>query len=403
MRMTKRRSRGDGSLYWSESRQRWIAEVTTGYSPTGKRLTRTRSAKTKTEGKDKLKELIRDLDDGLPIGAVHYTVGDAVESWLEHGLSGRDPETVSNYRTLATARIIPQLGKRKLRELSAEDVEKWLASEAASVSTRTMRLLHSILNRSVKRAEAREKVKRNVVALCEIPTGLEGRPSKSLTLKQAEAVLKAAEGSPLHAYIVLSLLIGARTEELRALTWDDVDLNGDAAATPPVLRSISVLRSVRAGGDTKTRKSRRALAMPMRCVVALRLHRIRQAVVKERTQQRHRAGNGKPWQENGIVFASEVGTELDAHNVRRVFRKVIKAAGLNPEEWTPRELRHSFVSLLSDARVSIEDISRLCGHSGTAVTEQVYRHQIRPVIVEGAMAMEGIFAPRGWEAPRWGG
>ncbi|MEV6875796.1 hypothetical protein [Amycolatopsis sp. NPDC051128] len=206
--MAKRRSRGDGGLFWNEARQRWIAEVTIGYSPAGKRLTRKRSAKTKTEAKEKLKELIRDLDDGLPTGSSTYTVADAVESWLEHGLSGRDAETVSNYRTLATARIIPQLGKRKLRELSAEDVEKWLTAEAASVSTRTVRLLHSILNRSVKRAEAREKVKRNVVALCEIPTGLEGRPSKSLTLEQAEAVLKAAEDSPMHAYIVLSLLIG---------------------------------------------------------------------------------------------------------------------------------------------------------------------------------------------------
>ena len=46
-------------------------------------------------------------------------------------------------------------------------------------------------------------------------------------------------------------------------------------------------------------------------------------------------------------------------------------------DWTPRELRHSFVSLLSDSGVPIKKISRLVGHS-TAVIEQVYRHQIRP-------------------------
>ncbi|HET6499339.1 MAG TPA: hypothetical protein VFG87_01125 [Amycolatopsis sp.] len=32
-----------------------------------------------------------------------------------------------------------------------------------------------------------------------------------------------------------------------------------------------------------------------------------------------------------------------------------------------------------------------CGHSGTAVTEQVYRHQIRPVMVEAATVMDDIF------------
>jgi hypothetical protein len=46
--MATRRSRGDGGLYWSESRQRWIAEVTIGYTPAGKRITRSASGKTKT-------------------------------------------------------------------------------------------------------------------------------------------------------------------------------------------------------------------------------------------------------------------------------------------------------------------------------------------------------------------
>jgi site-specific recombinase XerD len=104
---------------------------------------------------------------------------------------------------------------------------------------------------------------------------------------------------------------------------------------------VDVFRSVRAGGDTKTRKSRRSLAIPYRGVRAPRRQHARQAV------QRARAGTS--WQQHGLVFASHVGTELDRHNVLRGFRRILKAAGLNPEEWTPRELRHSFVSLLSDA------------------------------------------------------
>jgi integrase len=91
------------------------------------------------------------------------------------------------------------------------------------------------------------------------------------------------------------------------------------------------------------------------------------------------------------VFATSTGTELDAHNVRRSFRRVVAAADLNPQEWTPREMRHSFVSLLSASGVRIEDISRLVGHSGTAVTEKVYRHQLHAVLNEGATAMDDIF------------
>ena len=91
------------------------------------------------------------------------------------------------------------------------------------------------------------------------------------------------------------------------------------------------------------------------------------------------------------MFASRVGTPLDSHNVRRAFRRILAKAELPAAVWTPREMRHSFVSLLSDSGVAIEDIARLCGHSGTAVTETVYRLQIRPVIEGGATAMDRIF------------
>ena len=206
--------------------------------------------------------------------------------------------------------------------------------------------------------------------------GRAGRPSKSLTLHQAEALLKAAADTDLHAYIELSLLIGARTEELRALTWAHVALDGD----PP---AVMVWRSVRTGGDTKTRKSRRTLALPRRCVAALHDHQQRQERIKDAA--------GPRWQEDGLVFPSRVGTPADASHIRRSFRRVVEAAGLDPTEWTPRELRHSFVSLLSDAGVPIEQISRLVGHTGTTTTETIYRKQIRPVLVQGADAMDAIF------------
>lgn len=64
-------------------------------------------------------------------------------------------------------------------------------------------------------------------------------------------------------------------------------------------------------------------------------------------------------------------------------------------DWTPRELRHSFVSLLSDDGMPIEQISRLVGHNETSVTELVYSHQIRPVVDEGPTAMDRIFSMRG--------
>jgi integrase len=75
----------------------------------------------------------------------------------------------------------------------------------------------------------------------------------------------------------------------------------------------------------------------------------------------------------------------------RAFRKIVAAAEIPGARSTPRELRHTFVSVLSDDGMPIEQISQLAGHSETATTETVYRHQIRPVVLHGAEAMDRIF------------
>src|SRR5437764_11631133 len=133
--------------------------------------------------------------------------------------------------------------------------------------------------------------------------------------------------------------------------------------------AIYVWRSERHGGDTKTEESRRTLALPQRCMEALRQH------MKQQEKERLRAG--ELWQEHDLVFASKFGTPLTANNVIRAFRIITKKAGLG-EHWAPREMRHTFVSVLSTNGVPVESIALLGGHERSATTESVYRHEIRP-------------------------
>nr|WP_240929914.1 tyrosine-type recombinase/integrase [Streptomyces coryli] len=117
------------------------------------------------------------------------------------------------------------------------------------------------------------------------------------------------------------------------------------------------MRSVRKHGETKTRKSRRTIALPKQVVDVLEAHK--------RLQKQERASKGKAWSPTGRVFTTRSGEPLDAANVRRDFKAIAKKAGLEPE-WTPRELRHSFVSLLSDHGIPLERIAQLVGHTSQA-------------------------------------
>jgi len=363
----------EASIYPEEGG--YTGAISCGFDQNGKRLRIKRKGRTKAQVKDKLREVVDDLEASVTPG-LSYTVRDAVDDFLGKGLRGKSPATIANYRSMADQNIVPQIGSIRLKELTAARLDAWMDERAEELSTRSLRLIHQIVERAIRHAQARDKVRRNVASLITVPDGRAGRPSKAMTLGQAVqllATLNSAASFRLSAYVVLSLLTGVRTEEARALLWSEVDLDAG---------TVAVYRSVRAQGDTKTRRSRRVLKLPRRVVGALRAHRRRQ------TAERLRAGDA--WQDHGLVFSREDGTALDRWQVRRELGEITKAAGLG-EQWTPRELRHSFVSILSASDVPLEDISQLVGHVSTNVTETVYRHEIRPALTKGAVAMDKIF------------
>ena len=358
---------------------RWRGSVSLGYGPDGKRIRPRVSGQTKTIVQDRLKKLHEDLDAGLRADQ-GYTVRRATEDWLRDGLSGRSAKTVKKNENVL-APILAAIGARKLRDATAGDVQQALTVMARRYSSAAVAMGHNALTRAIRHAEARDLVARNVATLIETPKGQSGRPSSSLTLEQASALLVAVGGTRMHAYIALCLATGIRTEEARALRWEHVAF-GDPAATPPVPASAAVWRSVRSHGDTKTERSRRTLGLPQMAVDALRVH-------KERKVAERLAAGGQ-WSDHDPVFSTWTGGALDAANVRREFKAVCRAAGIGGH-WTPRELRHSFVSLMSSSGVPVEEIARLAGHSNTRTTEVVYRRELRPVLTTGAEAMDRLF------------
>jgi integrase len=356
-----------------------VGIVSRGFGPDGKRLRRKVTGSTKATVQDRLKKLHDELESGVHT-TPNYTVRRAAEDWLQDGLTGRAPKTIKKNENVL-APILTAIGGRRLRELTADDVQHGLATMAKTYSSAAVAMGHNALTRTIRHAEARNLVGRNVATLADTPKGQAGRPSKSLTFEQASALLAVTEGTRMHAYIALCLATGIRTEEARELRWDHVSF-GDPAAKPPVPASAAVWRSVRADRDTKTGKSRRTLGLPQMAVDALRVHKKR--------QQEERLAAAEQWGDQGLVFASRTGTALDAANVRREFKAACKAAKIG-EHWTPRELRHSFVSLMSSSGVPVEEIARLAGHSNTRTTEVVYRRELRPVLTTGAEAMDKLF------------
>lgn len=190
---TKRRARGEDSIFFAPSRKCWVGEITVGWKPDGRRDRITVRGKTKTDVKNKLRAKHQELDASVRTPA-HYTVQQCIEDWL-NSLTTQSPTTLTNYRTAAD-HVIELIGNIKLADLKARDVQAALTRLAMQKSTRSVRMYRMVLVRAIRHAQINDLAMRNVAELISAPAGQPGRPSKALTLEQALALLGSSKVSP---------------------------------------------------------------------------------------------------------------------------------------------------------------------------------------------------------------
>jgi len=78
-------------------------------------------------------------------------------------------------------------------------------------------------------------------------------------------------------------------------------------------------------------------------------------------------------------FVTTNGTPVGADEIRKVFKRVLKAAGL-PRHFTPHCLRHTYASLLlQEDGGRLLYVSRQLGHANVTITADTYAKWIRPV------------------------
>lgn len=360
--MPKRRGQGEGALFWSASRDRWLGYIELPSTPAGKRRRREVRGKTRAAALAQMRAVRAELADGYSPDR-RTTMAQLLERWLQRGLPNLSEAAAANTRWAVDKHLVPALGARRLAELTPEDIEDWLAGLAHSGYSRsTLARLHGTLTRALDWGQARGMVGRNVSKLVTTPTG-PTRQRRALTVEESRRLLDAAAADPMGPAIATGLLLGLRPGELIALQWQDVDL---VAGTVDIQRYL------------KTRASRRTLKMPARLLDILIAHVADQVA-------RDTSGD--------LMFATAAGTPIDRANLRRALRRIAKRADL--ATLTVYELRHSMVSILSAAGVPLEQVADVAGHASPTVTGSVYRHVVSPSVDAAATAMDQVLGSDG--------
>jgi integrase len=383
--MGKRRARGEGGIYQRKD-GRWEGQADLGWVD-GKRIRKSVYGGTEAEVIRKLRKVQERVDAGLPVGDDRMTVAQLLDVWLLTLVGERSSATIANYEWAVRVHLVPGLGRKRISALTPMDVTTFLRRKADAGYERASRIkMRTALHMALHLAEVQGWVGRNVASLASNTPG-EAAAGRSLTPEEARLVLRLAEGNPLEIGFWLALMLGMRPGEVLGLPWSNVELDDGIVRIRQALKREYVVaddgrrKQVLVLGPVKTRKSRRSLAAPPVLMDALRRHREAQA--------QDEASAGDAWQDKGLVVMTHTGTWVDPANFRRSFSRVTTKAGLG--HWKPNELRHSFVSLLHDQGVPMDNIADATGHETTRMTAGVYRHLVDPVIRHAANPMTDLF------------
>jgi integrase len=234
------------------------------------------------------------------------------------------------------------------------------------LSPRTVQYIHVVFHRALKQALRWRLVTRNVAEAVD-PPRVPKKVVTPLSLKQARVFLEAASGNRLEALYALAVYTGMRQGELFHLTWDDVDLDA------------GVLR-VR---GSKTARSRRTVTLSETALDALKCHLEKQLGEIDKA--------GSLWRENGLVFATEIGTPLNRHDLtQRSFRPLLAKAGLPQIRF--HDLRHTCATILLSKGVHAKFVQELLGHATIAITLDTYSHVLPGMGGEIADAMDAALS-----------
>ena len=377
--MSKKRGNGEGTIARRKNGL-WYAQYVI-YGQEGRKR-RTLYGKTRQEVATKLAKALADREGGLLIDAGKLTLEEYLERWLSDAVEpAAAHRTYHNYRLQVRRHIDPTLGAVRLKALSPAHVQGLYRSKLdAGLSPSSVRYVHAVLHRALRLAVKWSLVPRNVAESVELPRAVK-KEIRALSPKQARALLDTARGDRLEALYVLALSCGLRHGELLGLRWSDVDIE---ARTLGVMRQLQRMRDGSGLRFLPTKNAKeRSIRLTEGAAEALKAHRKRQL------EERLKAGG--LYQDQGLVFATTIGTPMEPSNVvGRSFKPMLEAAGLPDIRF--HDLRHTCATLMLGEGVHPKVAQERMGHSAIAVTMNTYSHVMPDVQDQAAAALDAALS-----------
>ena len=344
---------------------------------------------TQREARAALTGVLSELRAGTFVTPDTTTLSTWVEQWSAIVATQVRPSTAHSYARNLRLHALPSLGGRSLQSIRPAHLTGLYAEllsggrrdhrgalSGQGLSLRSVAYLHTILGRCLGDAVDGGLLAANPARRAKVP-----RPSaagdrhevvRTWSRGDLGAFLTATRGHRHHPAWLLLATTGLRRGEALGLAWSGLDL--DAGRLRVTRTLVDVERGVAKWSDPKTGRGRRSIALDGATVAALRTLRAEQAA--------ERLAVGPGYRPHDLVFAMPDGGPYHPDRFSRTFLE--QGRKLDLPAIRLHDLRHTWATLALEAGVHVKVVSERLGHSGIAITLNIYSHVIPAMETDAA-------------------
>lgn len=358
--MAKRRAFGDGMVR-KLKRGLWEGRVVIGHKKDGSPIFKYAYAHTQKELGETLRALARVYHDRDLTEEMMLTLGTWLERWSAETfpLSLR-ASTAENCRRMIQNHIVPRLGKKRLADLTTDDIQKFcnelrqsgrVDQQESGLSASMVRRVHSLLHQALDAAVRARLIPSNPADGVQLPK--QRRTQKQiLNDEQLNVLMKAIEGDEdWHDFFYTELTTGLRRGEICALRWEDFD---ESEGLLHVRRTLKRENGALVCGDTKTYAGQRVILLPLSTAELLRERR-KSALTD--------------WIFPNLLRPEQPTNPNTAYDHMKL---ILKRAGLPDIRF--HDLRHTFATHALASGVDAKTLAGILGHTNASFTLDTYTH-----------------------------
>lgn len=369
----KARGNGEGTIYFSEALNKYVAQYVE--PSTGKRKTLTqRKNEGKKEFKDRFTKVMNDINQGTYIAKSNDTLLSIIKHHIDQKFDDGILLDASYKRNLET---LEQLKKccsnfieKPIQKIVVEDIEKSKKEMRETYSQSCIDKMWGLLNKAFKLAYSRRKIVFNIMEdelLTKPFSKKEKKKVEALTIQEEEklnSILNGPESN--HEYTDIAkfqLITGMRIGEVLARSKNNIDLKNNTILVNNTLTKDLKDKTI-LGEHTKTYNKKTGIDSGIRTLTIS--NELRKIIQKQFDKKITNIYNLIFWdyKKNTFISNGEINSWLDRLN---------KKYRITDKSLSTHVLRHTRITRWKEAGVDMKVIQYWAGHvEGSNITDDVY-------------------------------